>query len=99
MDNDININKINSVTSTIQNNDKNIKQVAKDFEELFLQQLLKTSLKDVDIVGETAGGDIVKEMYLEGIAKSTAGSMGISQMLIEHLSNNKNPKKDADDNR
>jgi peptidoglycan hydrolase FlgJ len=69
------------------NNEKNIKQVAKDFEELFLQQILKTAFKDLDIAGKGAGSDIMKDMYLENISKATAGNMGISQLMIEHLSN------------
>ena len=88
------ISKLDSVNYNNSINSKeNVKKVANEFEELFLQQLLKTSLKDVDIVGSSvAGSDIVKDMYLEGMAKSTSGSMGISQMLVEHLSS-KNQKK------
>lgn len=71
-------------------NQKNVQKVSKEFEELFLQQLLKSGLKDVDIVGSSsAGSDIVKDLYLEGIAKASSGNMGISQMIVEHLSNKK----------
>ena len=90
MDNSINTNS--TINSVQLNSSENIKQVAKDFEQLFIQQLLKTSLANVDIAGKSAGSDIVKDMYLENMAKSTAGSMGISQMLVEHLSNNNKGK-------
>jgi Rod binding domain-containing protein len=85
MDNNINIS--NNITIQPLNTPQDIKQVAEGFEELFIQQLLKTSLNNIDIAGASAGSDIVKDMYLNNIAKSTAGSMGISQILIEHLSN------------
>ncbi len=93
MDNSINTN-IQSINlnKSQDNNEDNIQQVSKDFEQLFLQELLRTALKDVNIAGSSAGSDIVKDMYLENIAKVTAGNMGISQLLIEHLANNKTKK-------
>jgi Rod binding domain-containing protein len=90
MDNSINTNHINIANTNTSNN---VKQVAKDFEQLFLTQLLKTSLSNVNIAGTSAGSDIVKDMYLENIAKSTAGTMGISQMLVEHLSTKNKSEK------
>jgi len=85
--------------STLQNKDfKNIKtenlenkelrEVADSFESFFLNQIMDVSLKSTKIAGEGAGSDIIKGMYLQNIADSSAGTFGISNMLYEFLSKN-----------
>lgn len=85
--------------STLQNKDfKNIKtenlenkelrEVANSFESFFLNQIMDISLKSTKIAGEGPGSDIIKGMYLQNIADSSAGTFGISNMLYEFLSKN-----------
>lgn len=85
--------------STLQNKDfKNIKtenlenkelrEVANSFESFFLNQIMDVSLKSTKIAGEGPGSDIIKGMYLQNIADSSAGTFGISNMLYEFLSKN-----------
>jgi Rod binding domain-containing protein len=76
----------NTTIYTSTNNKKDIQKVANDFEELFMEQILKTSLKNTNIAGSSAGSKIIKDLYLEGMSKEISGSMGISQMLLKHLS-------------
>ena len=69
--------------------DKDIKKVADDFEAFFMSQLLDISLKSTKIAGDGVGADIIKGLYTENIAKASAGSLGISDMLYQFLSENK----------
>jgi Rod binding domain-containing protein len=71
------------------NNDETLKQVCNDFEAYFMNQLLETSLKTSNIAGEGSGSKIIKGMYTDAISKTSAGSMGISEMLFKFLSENK----------
>lgn len=70
--------------------DKKLKEVCDDFESFFLNQIMDVSLKTTNIAGEGAGSDIIKGMYTQAIADSSAGSLGISNMLYEFLTKNKN---------
>ena len=73
-------------------NDERLKEVCDDFESFFINQIMNVSLKDTKVAGEGAGSDIIKSMYTQAIAENSAGSMGISTMLYEFLSEN-NTKK------
>lgn|SRR5574344_975231 len=68
--------------------DKELREVSNSFEAFFLNQILETSLKTTSIAGEEAGSDIIKSMYLQGVADSSSGSFGISDMLYNFLSQN-----------
>ncbi len=66
--------------------DKQLKKVSDEFEAFFLKQIMDTSLKTVNIAGEATGSDIIKGMYTQGISDASAGTLGISGMLYEYLS-------------
>lgn len=78
-----------SSTDTSSLEDKKLKKVCDDFESFFMQQLMDISLKNSSMAGEGTGSDIIKGMYTDTMARSSAGSLGISTMLFEFLSNNK----------
>lgn len=69
-------------------NEEKLKEVCDDFEAFFINQIMNVSLKETKIAGEAAGSDIVKSMYIQSISDNSAGSMGISSMLFEYLSQN-----------
>ncbi|MDC7243381.1 MAG: rod-binding protein [Sphaerochaetaceae bacterium] len=68
--------------------DKDLRKVSNEFESFFLQQMLDVSLKNTNVAGEGVGADIIKGMYSEAVAKNSAGSFGISDMLYKFLSEN-----------
>lgn len=79
----------NTKSSELKNKDeKQLKQVCDDFESYFLNQTLDVSLRSTKVAGEGTGSDIIKSMYLQAIADSSTGSLGISSMLYEFLSKN-----------
>ena len=65
--------------------DEALRKVTNDFEAFFMQQLLDISLKSTSIAGEGSGSDIVKGMYTEAVAKESVGTVGISDMLYNFL--------------
>lgn len=65
-----------------------LKKVCNDFESFFLNQIMDVSLKDTKIAGEGPGSDIIKGMYTQAVADSSSGSLGISNMLYEFLTQN-----------
>lgn len=69
--------------------DKKLRQVTDDFESFFMQQLMDISLKSTKIAGEGVGSDIVKGMYVESLSRQSGGSLGISDMLYNFLSENR----------
>lgn len=50
-----------------------------------MQQLLDISLKSSKLAGEGSGSDIIKGMYTEAISKQSVGTVGISDMLYNFL--------------
>jgi len=66
--------------------DESLRKVSNDFEAFFMKQLLDISLKDSNIAGEGSGSDIVKGMYTDAISRQSAGTLGISDMLYNFLS-------------
>lgn len=66
--------------------DDALRKVTDDFESFFMQQLLDISLKNTPIAGEGSGSDIIKSMYTESIAKESTGTVGISDLLYNFLS-------------
>jgi Rod binding domain-containing protein len=79
-----NLNNINKSSQ-----DNQLKKVCDDFESFFMQQILDVSLKNTNIAGEGVGSDIIKGMYTESLSRKSAGSLGISDMLFQFLSEKK----------
>ena len=69
--------------------DDNLRKVSNDFEAFFMKQLLDISLKDSTFAGEGSGSDIIKGMYTDTISRQSAGTLGISDMLYNFLSERK----------
>lgn len=65
--------------------DAALRKVSNDFESFFTQQLLDISLKSTNIAGEGNGSDIIKSMYTEALSRESTGTMGISDMLYNFL--------------
>ena len=65
--------------------DEALRKVTDDFESFFTQQLLDISLKSTKIAGEGNGSDIIKGMYTEALSKESTGTVGISDMLYNFL--------------
>lgn len=65
-----------------------LKKVCNDFESFFLNQIMDVSLRSTKIAGEGAGSDIIKGMYTQSVADNSTGSLGISNMLYEFLTQN-----------
>ena len=66
---------------------KALKEQTDQFEAIILKQLLDTSMKDENsLFGKDPGDKIYNSMYREELSKMGAGSMGISQMLFDFLS-------------
>lgn len=64
-----------------------LKKQTDQFEAIILKQLLDTSMKDENtLFGKDPGDKIYNSMYRDEISKVGAGSMGISQMLFDFLS-------------
>jgi len=70
-------------TDSLENDD--LRKVTDDFEAFFLQQLLDISLKNTNLAGEGSGSDIVKGMYTEAISTQSTGTIGISDLLYNFL--------------
>ena len=69
--------------------DAQLQKVCNDFESFFLNQIMEVSLRSTKIAGEGAGSDIIKGMYTQSVADNSTGSLGISNMLYEFLTQNK----------
>ncbi len=68
--------------------DEKLKKVCNDFESFFLNQIMDVSLRSTKVAGEGAGSDIIKGMYTQALADNSTGSLGISNMLYEFLTQN-----------
>jgi len=67
-------------------NEKELKKVCNDFEAFFMQQIMDISLKNTKVAGEGTGSEIIKGMYTESLSRQSAGSLGLSTMLFQFLS-------------
>jgi Rod binding domain-containing protein len=65
-----------------------LKKVCNDFESFFLNQIMDVSLRSTKVAGEGPGSDIIKGMYTQALADNSTGSLGISNMLYEFLTQN-----------
>lgn len=84
------VDKFNNIKEeNLKNKDsEQLKKVCNDFESFFLNQIMDVSLRSTKIAGEGAGSDIIKGMYTQSVADSSTGSLGISNMLYEFLTQN-----------
>ena len=89
----VNLLKINSDNlkklNTENFEDEGLRKVANEFESFFMQQLMDISLKSNNIAGEGPGSDIIKGMYTQTLSKETSGTLGISDLLYNFLSENR----------
>jgi flagellar protein FlgJ len=67
-------------------NEKELKKVCNEFEAFFMQQIMDISLKNTNVAGEGTGSEIIKGMYTESLSRQSAGTLGISSMLFQFLS-------------
>ena len=72
----------------ITKDEEQLRKVSNDFESFFLNQIMDISLRSTNIAGEGAGSDIIKSMYVQAVADSSSGTLGISDMLFDFLSKN-----------
>lgn len=84
------VDKFNNIKEeNLKNKDsEQLKKVCNDFESFFLNQIMDVSLRSTKVAGEGAGSDIIKGMYMQSIADNSTGSLGISNMLYEFLTQN-----------
>ena len=84
------VDKLNNVKQENLKNkdDEKLKKVCNDFESFFLNQIMDVSLRSTKIAGEGPGSDIIKGMYTQALADNSTGSLGISNMLYEFLTQN-----------
>ena len=84
------VDKLNNVKQeNLKNKDtEQLKKVCNDFESFFLNQIMDVSLRSTKVAGEGPGSDIIKGMYTQALADNSTGSLGISNMLYEFLTQN-----------
>ena len=68
--------------------EEKLREMSKDFESFFINQIMDVSLRNTNVAGEEVGSDIVKSMYIQALSDKSAGTFGISDMLFEFLSKN-----------
>jgi Rod binding domain-containing protein len=80
--------KFDNLKSEDIKDNEQLKKVCNDFESFFLNQIMDVSLRSNKIAGEGPGSDIIKGMYTQSVADNATGSLGISTMLYEFLTQN-----------
>ena len=81
--------KNSNIESKDLKDDKALRDVSNSFEAFFMNQILESSLKSSKIAGEGTGSDIIKGMYTNAVSEQSSGSLGISDMLYNFLSEKK----------
>jgi Rod binding domain-containing protein len=87
--NSIKPNKLSGLTNTDIKEDSKLREVCNNFESFFMNQLLETSLKSSNMAGEGTGSQIIQGMYTDALSQKSSGSLGISDMLFQFLSEKK----------
>ena len=87
--NSIKPNKYSSMNNINTKDEEKLKDVCNNFEAFFMNQLLETSLRSSKMAGEGTGSEIVKGMYTDALSQKSSGSLGISEMLFQFLSEKK----------
>ena len=82
-------NKFDNIKNADTKDGEALRDVCNSFEAFFMNQLLETSLKSSKMAGEGTGSEIVKGMYTDALSQKSSGSLGISDMLFNFLSENK----------
>jgi len=82
-------NSLDNLESKNIKDDKALRDVTNNFEAFFMNKILETSFKSSSIAGEGTGSDIIKSMYTDALSQNSAGSLGISDMLYNFLSEKK----------
>ncbi len=82
-------NKFENLDKKSIKDDGALRDVCNSFEAFFMNQLLETSLKSSKMAGEGTGSEIVKGMYTDALSQKSAGTLGISDMLFQFLSEDK----------
>ena len=76
----------NTTLDSLKNkDDKGLKEVCNKFEAFFMNQILEVSLKSTDVAGKGTGSKIIQGMYTDALSTTSAGTMGISDMLYKFL--------------
>ena len=73
-------------------NDAKIREKTDQFEAIIIKMMLDNAMKDDDkgLFGVKDPGDkIYKSMYRDELSKASAGSFGFSQLLFDHLTQQK----------
>jgi Rod binding domain-containing protein len=65
--------------------EKQFRKLSKDFESIFLKQLLDVSMKESTFAGEGAGKEIIKGMYTDQLSQTGSGNFGFSGMIYDYL--------------
>jgi len=82
-------NSFENISEKSNQTDKSLKDVCDNFESFFMNQILETSLKSSKLAGEGTGSEIIKSMYTDALSQESSGSLGISDMLYQFLSEKK----------
>jgi len=72
--------------------DKAIREKTDQFEAIIIKMMLDNAMKEQKGLYTTSkdpGDKIYKSMYRDELSKASAGGFGFSQMLFEHLTQNK----------
>ncbi|MDR2306375.1 MAG: flagellar assembly peptidoglycan hydrolase FlgJ [Paucimonas sp.] len=94
------LNRLSSLKYGDRDSDANVRKVAKEFESLFISEMLKASRKATDVMAsedDPMNSDTVKQyrdMYDQQLAVSMSregGGIGLQDVLVRQLSKNKAP--------
>lgn len=81
---------LNPLNGPATHSDEEVRQVAKNFESIFLQMLMKemrSSVQRSDLLGNSRGMEFFESMFDEQMTKqlSSAGGIGLGQMVYNKL--------------
>ena len=81
---------LNPLKGTVTHSDAEIKQVAKNFESIFLEMMMKemrNSVQKSGLMGNSRGMEFFEGMYDEQLSRqlSAGGGIGLGQMVYEKL--------------
>ena len=81
---------INNIKNQNTKTDKALKSACDSFESFFMNQILEISLKSSNMAGSGTGSKIVQSMYTDALSQESAGSLGVSELLYQYLSEKNN---------
>jgi len=62
-----------------------LKETTNQFEAIYVKKMLDIAYRDSSLGGTGPGKEIIKDMYLDELSKSSNGSFGISSILYKNL--------------